>query len=458
MKIADRWTYLATLLFALWVTVRMLGPNPIGKSDNGDFPKVLGPLGVWVAPQSQPDFYGYFVTGYLVDPNHTWNPGIPSTELSLAAAARAIGKRVLPPGRFDMRVLGMVHASLATLAFWLCLLPLQPRAWPFRTLVTILFFLVFSDPQYVQFFSTAYMDAASMVFLMLVFAAAWNAVLSEPHDWWAILFACFSCLFLGSKLHHQLIAIPLGYFALSMFFTSRRRVWLVAPFLMLATTIVMVNRSYPGYRVEPLFSAIFFKILPLAEHPEDALKELNRPVTEISYNRTHAFSPGSPLNSPTYRADFARDVTTGTLLKYYSRHPQIALTIMHSDFMAFAADLPLSSFGTMRRSDNPSPVFRVGGFQWWSAFRRASALAIPWHIAAIYLLVPLCCITVPRMLPLGIMISATGILSFAVGTLLDATETSRHILVFQQATDLLYLVFFYLIGEFISRRFQRPTS
>jgi hypothetical protein len=52
-----------------------------------------------------------------------------------------------------------------------------------------------------------------------------------------------------------------------------------------------------------------------------------------------------------------------------------------------------------------------------------------------------------RIWPLATAISAIGVLSFAAGSLLDATETSRHILLYQEATDMLYVTTLYLIVQ-----------
>jgi hypothetical protein len=446
------WKAIPTALFVCAVAVQLFGPRPIGKSDNGDFPKVLGPIGVWVSPDFRADLFSFFVTDFRIDDTHIWNPNTPSSEVWIAAAARKISERILPPGRFDIRVLGALHAALAAIAFWLCLLPLENLTWPRRAMITLLFLLVFADPQYVQFFSTAYMDEASIVFLMLVFAAGWNAVLGDPGWRWGILFCVFGCLFLGTKLQHQPCVMPFALFCLAMAWragTSRRAgriVWLLTPAALLSTSLFMYLQTYTGYRVEPLFSAVFFKLLPLSRNPELALHELNRPAADIAYNHMWAYSEGSPLRDPVYRAAFQRDVTTGSVLSFYRQHPKIAVEVLRSDFLSFAADVPISSFGTMRRIDNPTPLFRANGPQPWSAFRRQAASLWPWHIPILYVVVPLFSLFLgSRIWPLALAVCAVGMFSFAAGSLLDATETSRHIILYQEATDLLYIITFYLI-------------
>jgi len=446
------WKAIPTVLFAMAVAIQLFGPNQIGKSDNGDFPKVLGRLGVWVAPEFRPDLFSFFVTDYRIDEAHTWSPGIPGTEVWVAAVAKGVCKLLLPSGYFDIRVLGAVHGILTTLAFWLCLIPLENWPWPRRLFFTAVFLLVFADPQYVQFFSAAYMDTASMVFLILVFAVAWNAALQEQAAsyGWAVCFGLCGALFLGTKLQHEACAIPLAVFCFAIAWRAGHRAnriaWLLTPLAFIATAGFMASHTYTGYRVEPFFSAVFFKVLPASSNPEATLRELNRPATDAAFNHMFAYSAGSPLTNPAYRASFEHDLTAATILNFYLRHPETALQILRSDFLAFSADVPISSFGTMRRVDNPIPLFRASGPQPWSAFRRYLATLWPWHIPLLFVIVPALSRYFRNTIwPLAVAISGIGILSFLAGSLLDATETSRHIIIYQEATDLLYVVTFFLL-------------
>ncbi len=118
------WKAIPAALFIAAVGIQVFGPHPIGKSDNGDFPKVLGRLGIWVAPEFRGDL-NYFVTDYRVDEGRVWNPNLPGTEVWIARAAKGICAVLLPAGRFDIRVLGAVHGLLFLVAFWLCLIPLE---------------------------------------------------------------------------------------------------------------------------------------------------------------------------------------------------------------------------------------------------------------------------------------------------------------------------------------------
>jgi hypothetical protein len=176
----------------------------------------------------------------------------------------------------------------------------------------------------------------------------------------------------------------------------------------------------------------------MSKSPEVALRELNRPARDVAYMRMHAYSTGSPLVDAGYRAEFLRDVTTGRVLEYYWRHPEMGFAALRGDFLAFAADVPINSFGTMRRVDRAEPVFRAPVWQPWSWLRREAALWWPWHIVVVYLGVSLWFRS--RLWALGLAFATMGVLSFAAGSLLDATETSRHIILYQEATDFVFLV------------------
>jgi hypothetical protein len=44
------WKAIPLAVYVLAVVIQIFGPRPIGVADNNDFPKVLGRLGIWVAP------------------------------------------------------------------------------------------------------------------------------------------------------------------------------------------------------------------------------------------------------------------------------------------------------------------------------------------------------------------------------------------------------------------------
>jgi hypothetical protein len=99
------WKAIPIVLFVAAVGGQAFGPHPIGKSDNGDFPKVLGRMGIWVAPEFKSDLFGFFVTDYRIDDSHIWNPNIPGTEVWISWVAKGICKVLLPDERFDIRIL-----------------------------------------------------------------------------------------------------------------------------------------------------------------------------------------------------------------------------------------------------------------------------------------------------------------------------------------------------------------
>jgi hypothetical protein len=444
------WKAIPLAVYVLAVAIQIFGPRPIGVADNNDFPKVLGRLGIWVAPEYRGDLYHYFVTDYQIDEKTIWTSELLSTEVWIARAAKALGGPFVPPGRFDIRVLGGLHAMLAATAFVLFLLPLENWPWQSRALLTLLFLLIFSDAEYVQFFSTAYMDAASLVFFMVVLAVSWNVVIGgRKADWkWALAFCLFGALLLGAKVANQPYAIPLAFFCVIVARWAPNRcgriAWLATPAVLLAGAYFMISRTPVEYQAEPLFSLVFDKLLPRSQRPEQVLLELHRPPAELQYNHTHAYSPGTPLADRQYRAEFSHDVTTRKILAFYLHHPGIGFEILSSDFHSYAPDIPVGNFGTMRRVDNPEPVFRANGLRIWSTFRSWSCLRWPWHIPLLYLAVGLYGFfgrnRFSGMWLLGLTICTIGCLSFAIGSLGDAEETSRHIVLFQEATDMLFVI------------------
>jgi hypothetical protein len=214
-----------------------------------------------------------------------------------------------------------------------------------------------------------------------------------------------------------------------------------------------------------LFRLVFDKLLPLSQRPEQVLRELHRPSAELQYNHTYAYSPGTHLANRQYRAEFSHEVTTRKILAFYVRHPGIGFEILSSDFHLYAPDIPVGNFGTMRRADNPEPVFRANGLRIWSTLRGWSCLRWPWHIPPLYLAVGLygffCRNRLSGMWLLGLTLCTVGCLSFAISSLGDAEETSRHIVLFQEATDMLFVIALAVSSPMACVRYDRsppPSS
>ena len=442
----------ATAIFIAFVGYQILGPHPIGVADNGDFPKVLGPSRIWVAPEFESQRYQYFVTDYRIDHNRIYDPEIPTFESVFVEVAKQVGIWLLPPDRFDMRVLGAVHAVVATLAFSLALNALHSLAWTFRVLITVMLLLIFSDAALVAFFNTAFMDAGSIVCLMLTFAIGLNIVLDRSKaNWkWALTFGVSAACFLATKLQHQPCVLLLAACSIVIAMRAQslpsRITWIAIPVALAAVSFFMLHTTPPDYRVESAFSTVFKKMLPLSQDKLATLRELDLPASYIRFDNMHAFQQGVPIDDQQFRRDFLRNVSSARFLTFYAHHQDIAARILWSDYLLFVPVWPFGDNGALRKIDNPQPYQNPQGFYAWIWFRNITMLLWPPSIFipfALAFLVAIAASLSPRLAsrfpgwPLCFTLAGMGILCYAVGSLGDATNTSRHLVLFRELTDLL---------------------
>lgn len=461
------------MLFALAIWFRAFWPVPIGLPDNGDFPKVLGRINIWPAKDQEQKF-DYLVTDYTIDPDRNWNSHLPTLELPLARLAKALAQFVLPRGHFDLRVLGAIHALILIVAIWLLFRTFRNYSWAWSVALTAMTTLVFADMEYLQFLNCAFMDASAIMLLVLLFSLGLTItrMLPASHWGWIAAFDICGVLFLSTKLQHQFSVVPLVLFCFYSGWLAPSRkarlTWFSGILLVAGTTLWMVRHKLPDYQADSGFSLVFLKLLPLSPFPQQSLKELGRPASDIKYMNMHTWSPGSPMSNNEYRDRFWRDVTTSKVMKFYWKHPGILLTILWRDLLKSGSDIPVSevpvgleqktvrAYGALRKSDNPQPSTRPHMLNPWSDARRFLALKIPILIPALYMVCiaigayklywrPASAASAPWSLLL--LMDTIGIMSYLAGSLGDATDTSRHIVTYQVATDLMVLFLLYQIPQ-----------
>jgi hypothetical protein len=462
----------AIILFVLAIWFRAFWPVPMGLPDNGDFPKVLGRINAWPVKGQEGQQFKYLVTDYVIDPDHHWNSHLPTLELPLARLAKVIARLTLPQGRFDLRILGAIHALILVPAVWLLLRTLRHYSWIWLSTLATVTILVFADVEYLEFLNCAFMDASAIMLLVLLFSLGLTITKTLPAPRWGLVAAFNLCavLFLSTKLQHQFSVIPLTlfcfYFGWQAASRKARLTWFSGAILVIGTSIWMIRHRLPDYQADSGFSLVFLKLLPLSKSPQQSLRELGRPESDVRYMGMHTWSPGSPMSDNQYRDRFWHDVATSKVMRFYWRHPDILCKILWHDLLKSGSDIPVSevpiglerkivrAYGAFRKSDNPQPNTRPQMLNFWSDFRRFLALKIPILIPALYVicivvgLYKICWRPTPITLkrwPLLLLMGAIGILSYLAGSLGDATDTSRHIVSYQVATDLMILFLLYQI-------------
>lgn len=447
-------------LYLLLTGFQMFGPVPIGLSDNGDFPKIFGALNIGPAAGMEESLtHRYFFPNYTISDHFHWISGIASSEYWLAKTGKRLALWFSPQGSFDLRYMGAVHALIMSLALWLFVRAFRGFPTWYSILAAALLLFICTDIEYVQFFSTGYSDAASIVFFCCFVAVALNICLNPDiaDARWIGAYALFGSLFLSSKLQHQPALFPVAalaiYFAWRANSQLRRLLWVIplAAFAMITSWIV--NNTSPDYRSHAIYPMIFTRLAPMSGDPDQVLKDFGLPEYYRKYVGTLPFQDDYLLNDEAQRNYFVKQITLRRIARYYWNHPSMCFRVLYSDLKDAAPDVNLEVWDAKR--------FRIGDyaahkddmrFKWWSSARRKIALTNVFLGPALYVLtavlVILCLLhrrlaeQLPAWPVLGLL-TIVGSATFIVASLNDTIETSRHIIIYQVALD--FLIFLLIL-------------
>lgn len=440
------------LVFVVIIGFQLLGPVPFGLANNNDFARVLAPLGLWPRAGSPHVYFTYFVNDYVTG-GQRWDSGVPSSEWLVAALAKKIAGVVLPPGTFQLRIMGLIHVSILTLALIIFLHALHRRRLWVRCVGGLLLVFVWTDLMYVQQFNTAYTDAGAIMALAVVFAISIECLLVSSRWFWAVGFVLASCFLIGTKTQHE-TTLPalLAFCLLAAVRAPRRRdrvAWLCAPVLILGAALWMLVKTPSDYRAAPAFTVVFYKLAVLSPDPKRVLADFHMPEDEfLKYVGHFAYQPIAPMDDDQFRERIVSLVTLSSLSRFYWRHPDILRKVLVFDFRGSAPNVDLTlagpKYGLLREGDVRSGK-RPFVLPYWSAFRRWLFRVAPFHLVWLFGWVILfggACVAKPgigrfvSIWPAVLMATLVAIPSFVFASLLDAIETARHLVFFQAATDL----------------------
>lgn len=455
MKYSLVLTGIPLALFAGIVGYQLFGPVPIGLANNNDFPRILGPLRLWPASpyRDNPNvLFRYFVNDYVIaDPRY--NTGIPSSERLVAVIAKRIARAILPVGRFQLSLMGLVHGAILFAALAVFLNALRTRSWWLRLAGGFLLLFVWTDLEYVQQLSTAYPDAGAVVSLALLFSIAVHSLVAPEGGRWplALTFGAFGCFLLATKLQHETALPFLIAFCAWLGWRGRpfrdRVAWLTAAFLFLATAAYMIETTPRSYRVDPAFTLVFYKLAVLSPDPQGVLADFGMSGLR-NYVGHYAYESGTPVSDPEFRQRLLNRVTPASLASFYWRHPGLLTKVLRLDLQRWAPDLDLASdYGHLREEEvlrGKHPFELVA----WSRFRAKLFTVAPLHLVYLFGLVVLSstvCIRRPKirawlpLWPAALLSALLALSSFLFASLLDGVETPRHLVFFQASTDLVFV-------------------
>jgi len=392
--------FLIPIAWQLWV------PPIIGLADNGDFAKVVGRYGLSPAePGPQPKFH-FFHRLWRSEASAVWESPYWGIEVWLTRAALWISQE----RPFDIRWLGLIHTGIIAGAFWLMVS---------RKIAPNLFVLLaFTDAAYVSYFQSFHFDAASIVFILLLFAA-WKA--EQP---WVLALAGIG--FALAKAPHAPLALMLGLLLL----LERKRSFVPGAMLLLVGGGYMLSQTKDEYKATAYYNLAFFKLGLIDVGALDALKIRTEDRRLMG---THAFMPESPAQNENWLKGFYPKGGYGNALLYYASHPGVAAQVLWTDLSTEAPQIRAINLGNYERNTGKAYCTLSTTFGWYSAAKSWLFRVAPWHV---FLLLALALWKVGKQ-PLTWAVVAMGSYEFAIASLADACETYRHLLLFHVAYDLL---------------------
>ena len=435
-------------LFLTVMSAQLFLPPIIGLADNGDFWKVTG--GLCLVPVEFPNYtseYNYFISEWQYDQTRCAHSSVPTSEKALAFAAWSVSRWFTAGDTFNIQWLGVVHLLIYATGWWAFIRSLEGMTAPIARIVVGLFaVLAFTDLSYTAYFHSFYADAAAVpAFVSLTGLTLLLALRKNPSAADICAAGCAAVLYVTSKTPHSFAGIPVAAFLMLQWLRLTRSGRVAAcacAGALLAATIGMHRSTPEVYSVDPFFSVVFYEIVGRSENPE-------RDLAALGLGREHAAAKGMytyqdrwPANDVPWKLQAYRQAGGfGGLARYYLAHPSRAFSIVIAAMKESCRDMRPLLLANFRRQDGFGPGSQSRAFGLWTAIKRPLYIKYAPYLLLLYLTAFVVAVTLwVRGVTWGpwiLMVWAIGCGELLISTLGDACETSRHLLLFHTATDVL---------------------
>lgn len=433
------------MLAAALIVWQLFVPPALGVADNGDYPKLIGR----VCLGGDHPVFDYVAFTYVKAPANCWDSGMITSaslpfRITLAAAAP------FSRGRYDLRWLGAAWAVLFLAAFAMLQRLARGRPW-----VPAAALLVFCSATYVPWFNSFYFDTASYVFLCLAIVGVTRLMLCESvrrADY--VIAAAAVLLFALSKAQHTALALPL-IAALWLDFGRPgfpgRLVRVTATGIIALSALAMFVTSPRSYQTVNTWNALFYKALPHAANPADALASIGIDPAMTQYAGKHAFMPDSPMNNPVKAAELGRVITPSRLVRFYLQHPVITGLVLRdalADGSLQRVRMQIGArqyrLGNYEKDTGEPPEAQSHFLDFWTDWKAAAFGNRPWLYGAwaVALLVMLWTLALrlsPKIRPRVTALTAiwtTMVVAAPLLVLFDGIDTGRHLFLFNAMLDM----------------------
>jgi hypothetical protein len=274
---------LAVAIATALIGYQLFVPPIISLADQGDFVRMLGPLGYAPVPRGPEHKYWYLTSRFVRDSTYReprWEQ--PSSEFVTFSAAMMLNRPIADEREFDITLVGLAHTvpllvALARLLYVTRWLRVYWLAWT-------LIILVITDVGYVAYLNSLYTESASCLWFLFLLAESIAIASAETVTlgnilWWS----AFAILWVTAKIQNAGLCVPIAFYAGTILVrASNRRIRFVAAVgiaAICAAGLWMYRSILPAPKVMALYDTVFFVMLPESSNPEADLIALGlRPI------------------------------------------------------------------------------------------------------------------------------------------------------------------------------------
>ena len=439
------------LVLALGGTIlgwQLFVPPIVGLADQGDFGRLLGPLGYAPVPKGPEHKYAYLTRTFVRD-SGTREPRWEqiSSEFILATVAVTLNRFLAGPGTFDITLLGFTHAVVFLLALARLLYVTRNLA-RYRT-AWALMVLVLTDVGYVAYWNSLYTEPASCLWFLFLLAESIDLCQSEQVSMGHILrWNIFAVLWIGAKAQNAALCIPLAAYDLRLAWRTTgcvsRYVALGGVVAVCAAGGVMYRSVRPAPRVSVLYDMVFSGILPEAEDARADLKALGLDPNYARYSGTLPWSPGTGVADGNLVNALQANVSSFSLMEFYLRRPARLWRHLQARLPA-ALSLRPEFCGNFEKSAGRPPGARSNAVALWSHFHERYLSRMALLLFGALLLVPVggvgfvlnhgAAASTRRWAELVILLTTCCSTAFFVAAFGDAYDNVKHQFLFNLLLD-----------------------
>jgi len=464
---------LALALTGALVAWQLFVPPIIGLADQGDFLRLLGPLGFAPVPKGPEHKYWYVTRKFAQDPSYR-QPRFEqvTSGLIIARAALALNRFLGNPRTFDVTLFGFIHGTLFMLA--LARLFYVTRALRLYWLVWALTLLVMTDVGYVAYWNSLYTEPASCLWFLFLLAESID--LREPSPQGpstlqVLRWSIFALLCITARAPNAAFCLPLGVYGLSL---ARRCSDRQARFAAIGSVaailiagVLMYRSLLPATRVTAFYNAIFYGILPSSTNPRSDLKALGLDPDYVRYSGTLAWSEGTGVANGYLLNALQEKVNSLGMILFYLQRPEWSWRHVETMLPTYLSLRP-EFCGNLDRSAGRPPGARSEAIAIWSRFheRGLARIGIPLLAALVLAIVGggltlilkrSLSVTVRRWTELAICLSACCLAAFGFAAFGDAYDNTKHQYMFNLLLDTC-LVFGFVAAVHYQTALQVPTD